>query len=80
VFKYGISGGRITGGGLSARAEAQVRQLNSAAKGQFTYESSIVEMIPGGAGARSAVLTAEKWLVDQYRLLTGAKPPGNIRP
>jgi hypothetical protein len=80
VYKYGISGGALTPGGLSARAEAQVAALNSAAQGAFNYESSLVREIAGGPGARLEALSWERWLVGQYLGLTGAKPPGNIRP
>ena len=39
---------------------------------KYGIESSIVDVIVGGAGAPSAVLSAEKSLVDQYRIRTGA--------
>ena len=80
VYKYGISGGPLNATQLSVRAETQVSALTRAAGGQFTYESAIVEMIPGGAGARAAALALERQLVYDYLGLTGAKPPGNIRP
>ncbi len=59
VFKYGISGGPLNAAGLSVRAETQVRALTRAAGGEVTYGSSIVQMIPGGAGARGAALSLE---------------------
>ncbi len=80
VFKYGISSGKVTKAGQSYRAETQVHTLNKAAQGQYSYESSIVEHIPGGNGAREEALETERSLVYKYNDLTGAKPPGNIRP
>jgi uncharacterized Zn-binding protein involved in type VI secretion len=80
VFKYGISGGRLTAAGRSARAERQVRALTRAAGGQFTYQSSIVQMIPGGPGARAAALAAERTLVYQHLAVNLVKPIGNLRP
>jgi hypothetical protein len=80
LFKYGISGGRINTAGLSARAQTQVSKLNKASGGQYTYSSQIVDRIPAGTGARAQALARERALVYQHRALTGAKPPGNIRP
>ncbi len=80
VYKYGISGGPLDAAGLSVRAETQVSALNRAASGAFTYESSIVQAIPGGAGARGAALSLERQLVYDYFDLVGRKPFGNLRP
>ena len=80
VFKYGVSGGKVTAEGLSVRAERQVAALNRAAEGQYTYSSKIVAEVPAGAGARQAILNIEKALVNIYKTITGAKPTGNIRP
>jgi hypothetical protein len=80
VHKYGVSGGRVTPGGLSVRAENQVRRLNALAEGKVTYEASIVQTFPTGAGARAAALALEKALVDQYKALTTRKPDGNKFP
>jgi hypothetical protein len=66
--------------GLSLRAELQVRDLFRSALGQFTYRSSIVQKFPGVIGARGVALSTERQLVYDYLDLTGAKPPGNIRP
>jgi hypothetical protein len=80
VFKYGISGGPLNAAGLSVRAETQVRALTRTAGGRFTYESSIVERIPGGPGSRGAALSLEKKLVYKYKELSGRKPAGNEKP
>jgi hypothetical protein len=80
VHKFGISGGKINQAGQSARAQSQVRAANRAEQGTATYESSIVERIPGGCSARSQALAREKSLVYQYRDLMDAKPVGNILP
>ena len=40
VYKYGISGGALTPGGLSARAEAQVAALNLAFESDETLEAA----------------------------------------
>jgi hypothetical protein len=65
---------------LSVRAETQVSALNKAANGAYRYESSIVQMIPGGAGARAAALSLERQLVYDYLKLVGRKPFGVLRP
>jgi hypothetical protein len=80
VYKWGISGGPTNAAGLSVRAETQVSALNRAANGAYTYESSIVQAIPGGAGARGAALSLERQLVYDYFDLVGRKPFGNLRP
>ena len=80
IFKYGVSGGPLNAAGLSVRAEIQVRALTRAAGGLFTYESSIVEIFPGGPGTRATALSLERNLVYQYLDLTGLKPAGNISP
>lgn len=80
VYKYGVSGDRVNASGGSARAERQVSALNRASGGQYTYRSSIVADIPAGPGARAKALALERFLVYQHRDMTGAKPPGNIRP
>jgi hypothetical protein len=78
VYKYGVSGGRVTPGGHSVRAENQVRRLN--ATGKATYEASVVAHFPAGPGARTAALAMEKALVEQYRIRTNHKPDGNKLP
>jgi hypothetical protein len=80
VYKYGISGGPLNAAGLSVRAETQVRALTRMGGGKITYESSIVERIPGGPGSRGAALSLEKNLVSKYKELSGKKPVGNERP
>lgn len=80
VYKFGVSGGPLNAAGLSVRAETQVSALNRAANGAFTYESSVVQMIPGGAGARGTALSLERQLVYDYLELVGRKPFGNLRP
>jgi hypothetical protein len=55
-------------------AETQVSALTRAAGGQFTYESSVVQLIPGGAGARGAAPSLERNLVYDYLNPRGAKP------
>ncbi|MCB9872961.1 MAG: hypothetical protein H6821_02180 [Planctomycetaceae bacterium] len=70
--KTGVSGGRIRADGKSARAESQVRALNS--KGGDFY-SVIVET----AENRQAILAAEKAAVGLGRSL-GSRLPGNQRP
>lgn len=80
MYKYGISGGEVSAAGLSARAQRQVSALNKAAGGAATYESSIVQQIPGAPGARGAALSTERSLVYDYNDLVGRKPLGNKRP
>jgi hypothetical protein len=81
VFKYGISGTKtrlVNALGLSVRAERQVAALARAAGGKWTYSSSIIQSIPGGAGARGVALAAEKQFVYAYKALDGFKPVGNL--
>jgi RHS repeat-associated protein len=80
VYKYGVSGGPLNAAGLSVRAETQVSTLTRMAGGKLTYESSIVERIPGGPGSRGAALSLEKNLVYKYKELSGRKPEGNEKP
>jgi len=80
LYKYGISGGKISAAGKSGRAQSQVHALNRAAGGQYRYASDIVRRISEGSGAREKALELEAILVYWYEALTGAKPPGNIRP
>lgn len=58
VVKTGVSGGKETAGGLSVRAEKQVRALNKANPGRF--KSAITHRIPAGSGARRSILDYER--------------------
>ena len=80
VYKYGVSDSGLNAAGLSVRAEKQVRAFNRREAGKYTYESSVVQVIPSGPGARDQALAIEKDLVYQYRDLDGFKPTGNQRP
>ncbi len=77
VFKYGVSGGPINAGGQSARAQAQVRNLNALATEGETYEASILAQISSGAGARAEALKVEAWLIREFEALRGYVPKGN---
>jgi RHS repeat-associated protein len=83
LFKVGVSDGKLLLSGLSARAQRQVRTLTRAANKSatgYTYQSSVVQQIAAGAGARTSALALERQLVYAYKALTGYKPPGNQRP
>jgi len=79
VYKYGVSGGPVTKGGMSIRAALQVRYLNAFAKRGVSYEGSIVHRVPAGPGARSTALAIEKNLVYEEAART-RKPEGNLKP
>ena len=80
TYKYGISGGKETQGGMSARGESQARALTRDAQGTASFESTIVGRIPGQVGGRGQALAAERLLVYNHLSLFGIRPAGNLRP
>jgi len=80
LYKYGVSGSKITLAGESYRAGAQTRYLNSLDDG-WTYTSEIRWQIPAGPGARRAILDLEWSAVYGYEdMMGGFKPTGNRLP
>lgn len=76
VYKYGISGGRVSQSGLSYRAQRQVNALNRQ-DDQYTYRSRII----GTSPTRAGILQMERVAVTEYaRQHGGVAPPANIRP
>jgi RHS repeat-associated protein len=86
IYKYGISGGKITKSGKSYRAQSQVRRLNR--QGPDKYESAVIKQNV----TRSKALKIEMGRVNGYSVAIqragqtpsfpkmGINPPGNTLP
>ena len=59
VVKTGVSGGRRTAGGGSARANSQANRWNREAGQPGRYEPRVVQNVPAGPGARQRILEWE---------------------
>ena len=59
VVKTGVSGGRRTATGASARANSQANRWNREAGQPGRYEPQVVQEVPAGPGARQQILDWE---------------------
>lgn len=81
VVKTGVSGGRRTATGGSARANSQANRWNREAGQPGRYEPRVVQEVPAGPGARQQIL---QWEADNAARLREAgqlrDPTKHVRP
>lgn len=75
VYKYGVSGGRVTKSGIPYRASSQVNKLNHSA-GSPIYKAETLTTRPN----RGQILQLERDMTEQYIKEFGRRPPGMLRP
>ena len=78
VVKTGISGGKETAGGLSVRAQKQVRAFNKTSPGR--YKSVITHRVPAGPDARKTILAYEKARAATLRAAGELRGGFHVRP
>lgn len=81
VVKTGVSGGRRTATGGSARANSQANQWNREAGQPGRYEPRVVKEVPAGPGARQQILEWEAGNAAQLREAGQLRDPTkHVRP